>query len=332
GSKIQNPKSKIEGLVALAFNLGMAIFALVALFGYLAPAYGRPPSFAADAPIPHLTDAQFDFFATLRGHQVNTTSLRPGEPIDIDLYWEVTGQPPGDYLLFVHLVDEAGTLVAQRDTHPGLGNFPSSQWRPGDRFLDSIRLYVPETAYTPAVAALRMGLYAPGGYRVGITGADGQSLGDALTLAEIRLEPMPGPYPNTQRQNFSNEILLVGYEYSHRVARPGDALVVTLYWESLQRVAADYLVEVRLVDEAGRVWATADSRPQVGQSPTDSWLAGQLVTDRHTLTIGDETPAGSYQVEIALRDAASQTRQNIVGDDGHWIDDQLWLARVMVRR
>ena len=69
------------------------------------------------------------------------------------------GQPPGDYLLFVHLVDaETGALVAQRDTHPGLGNFPSSQWRPGDRFVERLSLYVPETAYVPADAELRVGL------------------------------------------------------------------------------------------------------------------------------------------------------------------------------
>lgn len=322
---------KMEQWVALAANVGLFSLASLALFGYLAPAYARPPSLPPDAPIPNPTDAQFDFFARLLGYQVSATAARPGEPLDIDLYWQVTGQPPGDYLLFVHLLDEAGALVAQRDTHPGLGNFPSSQWRPGDRFVDSIRLYVPETAYTPAVATLRVGLYAPGSYRLGITGPDGQSLGDALTLAQINLAPNPGSYPNTQQQNFNDEIRLVGYEYSQRAARPGDELVVTLHWEAIRSVTTDYVVEVRLLDEAGQIWAAADSRPQAGQSPTATWTAGQFVTDTHTLIIKEDTPAGSYLVEIALRDVVSQTRQNIVADDGHWLDDQLWLARMTVR-
>jgi hypothetical protein len=248
----------------------------------------------------------------------------------------VTGQPPGDYLLFVHLVDETGTLVAQRDTHPGLGNFPSRQWQPGDRFIESIRLYVPETAYTPATATLSVGLYAPGAYRLGITGPDGRGLGDALTLGTVAIEPWSGPYlaaadyPNPLDQNFNNEVRLVGYEYDQREVQAGEQFTVTLFWQAGRQVVTDYIVQVHLLDEMGSVRATADSRLQQEHSPTNIWQPGQVIPDRHVVPVDASLPSGSYRIHVALLDSVTKEPQNIVAEDGHWIDNHLLLARIRV--
>jgi len=321
------------GALAITVNGGMLLFSLIALFGYLAPAYARPPAYDAGAPIPNEVNARFDEMATLRGYRLSAETLRPGEPLDVDLYWEVHGRPPGNFLLFLHLIDEAGTMVAQRDTHPGTGNFPTSQWQPGERFVDSIRVYVPETAYTPVTATLSVGLYAST-YRLGITGPDGEGLGDSLPLATLQLRPRTdlypgaGRYPNPLDQNFNNEVRLIGYEYDRRILAPGDDVHVTLYWEALSAGLPDYLAQVRLLDEAGRIMATADARPQ---PPTTSWEVGNVVADTHLIPLGDDLPPASYIVYVALLDAAAQERQNIVADDGHWIGDHLHLARLQIR-
>jgi hypothetical protein len=310
------------------FSLGMVGLALVALFGYLAPAYARPPAIEAETVIANPLNVKFDGMATLLGYEVDRTAVQPGGYLDLDLYWQVDGRPPGDYYLFVHLVDEAGTIVAQRDTHPGLGRFPTSQWRPGDRFVDSIRLHLPETAYAPAAATLSMGLYAPGGFRLGLISPDGQELGDALTLTAIEIESRESPYPNPQEQNFNNEIRLIGYEYNARVVQTGDVLTLTLFWEAIQEAPADYIVQVRLLDDQGNILAAADNRPVPA---TAAWKAGQIVEDRHQLLIGEQISPGFYAIDIALLDAKTNQRQNIVGEDGHWIDNHLRLAKVQVR-
>jgi hypothetical protein len=324
-------------VLALVANVGMATLSLVALFGYLAPAYARPPAFDAETAVPNPVNVQFDALAKLRGYQLSTTAVRPGGFVDIDLYWEVTGRPPGDYLLFVHLIDdEAGTIVAQRDTHPGLGNFPSSQWRPGDRFVESIRLYLPQTAYAPAAATLSVGLYAPNAYRLGIIDAEGMELGDAFELGTLDIVPqvVDSPYPNPQGHNFEDEIRLVGYQYNRRVFHPGDRLVVTLYWEALRTIETDYIVEVHLRDQPGNAWntrATADSRPQDGQTPTTTWTPGQVIRDSHTLLLDSDLPPNSYVIHVALIDSMTKGPQNIVAEDGRRIDNHLLLARINVR-
>ena len=267
----------------------------------------------------------------LRGYEIKQEAVQPGQPLDIDLYWEVIGQPPGNYLLFVHLIDEAGTMVAQRDTHPGLGNFPSSQWRPGDRFVESFQLYLPETAYTNTTAELSIGLYAPEGYRLGITQTGGMFLGDALPLGTVAIEPASNDYPNPLNQNFNNEARLVGYEYSDRQLRPGDDLTVVLYWEALPQLETDYIIRVRLLGEDGEVWGTGNTSVANGLYNSIDWRPSYSIMDVHTLSLDPNLPPGFYKIYVALIDSVTKEPQNIVADDGHWINDHIHLASVDVR-
>ena len=328
--------------LAIAVNVGMAGLTAVALFGYLAAAYAHPDEFNVETAVPNPTNAQFDSFVVLRGYEVSSDSLQPGGVLTVDLYWEVLGQPPGNFLLFVHLIDEAtGTLIAQRDTHPGLGNFPSSQWQPGDRFIESIRLHASETMYTPSSASLQIGLYAPGegGYRLGIADANGNFVGDALILDEIAIAEVDNwredeaTFPNLLNQNFFNDVRLVGYEYSARMVQPGEPLEVTLYWEALRDAPPDYLVEVSLCELPCPEWKppleTAVSPPVA--APTSSWQDGQLVTDSHILDLDFDLPPGSYGIHVALIDAVTKEPQNIIAEDGHYIDDRLLLSDVRVQ-
>ncbi|MBK8905108.1 MAG: phospholipid carrier-dependent glycosyltransferase [Anaerolineaceae bacterium] len=329
-------------ILAFALNVGMAVLTIIAIFGYLAAAFARPEPFAADTAVPNPINAQFDSFVILRGYALDRTTLQPGGYITLDLYWEVINRPPGNYLLFVHLIDEAtGTLIAQRDTHPGLGNFPSSQWQPGDRFVESIRLHASETMVAPTTAELSIGLYAPGenGYRLGIADVDGSFLGDALPLGNIAITEVANwrddgqSFPNLLNQNFFNDVRLTGYEYNSRVLAPGDTLEITLYWEALRDAPPDYLVEVALCPLPCPDWqpslVTAVAPPAA--APTSSWQSGQLVVDTHSLPLDATLAPGSYGIHVALIDAVTKAPQNIVAEDGHYIDDRLLLSDIRVQ-
>jgi hypothetical protein len=333
GFQPQRLKSLLQ--TAVAVNVGMVALSLVALVGYLAPAYERPPAFDTSDPLPNATDIRFDTLVSLKGYWFAPETVPPGDPIHVELFWEVTGKPPGDYLLFVHLLDENGLMIAQRDTHPGLGNFPSSQWEPGDRFVESFDLYVPDTAYTPDQGQLMVGFYVPNAYRLGISdGRDGSGLGDAYTLGTVQLEQRDGTdkgIPNSLDQNFQNQIRLLGYEYSKRALAPGEPLTVTLYWEALQPISADYVVQLRLLDEAGNVAANLEERPLGGGRPTTSWQPGEHITDTHTLVLDPSLAGSNYIVQLALEEVETEQRLNLVGEDGRWLDNRLYLSRVMVQ-
>ncbi len=328
---VTNPERAPVGIFTLVMVFGMLALSLVAFFGYLSPAYSKPPSIEGNAVIPNNVNARFDTLVTLLGYELSTDMLRPGDPLDIDLYWEVNATPPGDYLLFVHLTNQEGSIIAQRDTHPGLGNFPSSQWEVGGRFVDTVRVFLPETTYAPATATLSIGLYDPLAYRLVVATEDGSPLGDSLSLGELRIVPRADTYPNPQSQNFNDEIRLIGYEYDQLQVSPGETIRVDLYWEALTDVESDYTVQMRLLDEAGQTWAEADDRPAHGSSHTNSWKTGQIISDTHQLTTAQDIPDGTYMIDIALLNAVTGQRQNIVANDGHWIDSHLALAPVKIR-
>jgi len=316
----------LEPVLAWAVNLALIALSLVALCGYLAPAYARPATWNEGDALPNPVDVRFDTLVALRGYAFNPAAVRPGEPVDIELYWEVAGQPPGDYLLFVHLVDaETGALVAQRDTHPGLGNFPSSQWRPGDRFVERLSLYVPETAYVPAAAELRVGLYAPGGFRLGLTDATtGAGLGDSFPLGRVALQPADpaAPLPNAGEYRFEDRFRLAGYSYDRRALPPGEPLTVTLYWKAGPAPAEGYEVQLRLLDEAGNV-VYALQEPLADMPPGG-------VAEEYTIPPDPNRPPGSYRVQVSLEERATERRLQLVAEDGRWLDDKLILSAVRV--
>ena len=87
--------------------------------------------------------------------------------------------------------------------------------------------------------------------------------GDSLKRFQIRIN-----------QNFGDDMLLFGYEFSDREINPGDVLTVSLFWQALQNNLPDYKIQLRLLDENGEVVSERESRPQDGQSDTSTWLRG----------------------------------------------------------
>lgn len=326
GSKASPRAARHDFWAAIAVNLSLIALTIVALVGYLMPAYAQPPGFE-DTAVSPTPIAQFDTFVTLRDYEVSRSNLAPGQPLDLTLYWEVDARPPGDYYFFVHLTDQYSNIIAQRDTHPGLGRFPSSQWQPGDRFIESIRFYLPETTYVPAEATLSIGFYAPGaGYRLAVTGPDSSGLGDSLILAQIGIEPrldLATDLPNPQMWRFENGADLVGYEYSQRRVRPQEVLAVTLHWQSVAPAVNEDRIWLRLIDGNGQQRASAEAT-------FAQWLASTAGVMTVLLEIPADLTPGSYQLELFVLDNMTNRPHSLVADDGRLINNYVGLAPVSV--
>ncbi len=80
-------------------------------------------------------------------------TLAPGTANQIDLTWRAQDVASADYVVFAHLVDAEGTIIAQADGPPINGRYPTSLWRTGEVVRDTRMLEVPAGA-------------APGQYRV----------------------------------------------------------------------------------------------------------------------------------------------------------------------
>jgi len=84
--------------------------------------------------------------------------LSPGAEFDATLYWEARRPPEDHYVVFVHLLDADGQLVASHDGPPLDGRYPTMAWLPGDVVPDVHRLVLDPG--TPAgTYDLRVGMY-----------------------------------------------------------------------------------------------------------------------------------------------------------------------------
>ncbi|MCL5075909.1 MAG: glycosyltransferase family 39 protein [Chloroflexi bacterium] len=149
------------GFLAGTANIGMATFALSALIFYLAPAYAKPqmlPSSALEA-IQRPVRVNFANKVQLLGSDISPDSVSPGDTVRVAIYWRGLAPMDKDYSVYIHLTTPEDRIIAQRDTFPGLGTYPTRLWRAGDTFRDTYRVPIPKNAPTPLLLHVRAGLY-----------------------------------------------------------------------------------------------------------------------------------------------------------------------------
>jgi hypothetical protein len=140
----------------------------------------------------HWLEASFGQVAQMTGYTLRgadpVSGLVSGQDLDITLYWQAANQQPldTDYKVFVHVLDEAGQVVAQHDGEPAEGRMPTRAWREGDRVVDTHRVVWLQPSYA-GKATIQVGLYDfETQERVPVFDAMGQRLPyERVTLGEI---------------------------------------------------------------------------------------------------------------------------------------------------
>ncbi len=146
-----------------------------------------PPITTVTAEPARMSGATFDSRFRLLGFNA-PESAAAGDAFPITLYWEAAAPDGRDYTVFIHLLNEAGELVAQSDGQPGAGTYPTSIWAGGERVVDEHVLTL-----SPDLAAgeytLLVGLYdRESGMRLPALGPDGSRYpNDAADLATVTI-------------------------------------------------------------------------------------------------------------------------------------------------
>ncbi|MGQ0600277.1 MAG: ArnT family glycosyltransferase [Anaerolineales bacterium] len=138
---------------------GMALFATLVLAAYLIPAYGPPPQLAAVPASAFPASANLGGVAEIKGYEVTPLSTTRDSQIYLIVYWQPLARTDRPYSVYVHLLDESGTLIAQRDTYPGLGRAPTTAWEIGKLFADRYQVIMPDTSRLPGTLNWKVGLW-----------------------------------------------------------------------------------------------------------------------------------------------------------------------------
>ncbi len=100
----------------------------------------------------------FDLTQESGGQSDDSLNL-PNSPNSLNLtfYWQALRQPDADYTAFVHVRDEAGEIVAQKDQPPLGGAYPTDLWDAGEIIKDELSVSL--AGIGPGRYELVVGLY-----------------------------------------------------------------------------------------------------------------------------------------------------------------------------
>jgi 4-amino-4-deoxy-L-arabinose transferase-like glycosyltransferase len=113
---------------------------------------------------------------------------------------------------------------------------------------------------------------------------------DGVPLLPVKIAPAAPPVSRPQVSAdvvFGSLIRLRGYD----LVRADGALRVTLHWEALGEISADYTRFLHALNAAGDILAQSDNQPEGGRYPTGIWETGEWFVE-----------------EIVLRDSADIVR------------------------
>ncbi len=115
---------------------------------------------AAPAAVPSVrSGARFGAHVSLLGYSLPSATLKPGDILQLTLFWQTDAALDTRYKVFVHLyADPDQPPVAQQDGEPGGGLAPSNTWATGATIADNHGVLVPGDL-PPGRYQLMIGLY-----------------------------------------------------------------------------------------------------------------------------------------------------------------------------
>lgn len=134
-------------------------------------------------PMRYPIDARLGDAITLLGYDLNVSQVRPGETVELSLFWECNAPVGRDLTVFTHVLDASGFVRAQQDNAPLAGTRPTGRWEVGEIVRDRYDLRIAEDA-PPGDYSIEVGMYdAKTGERLRMVDGQGREAPDRRALA-----------------------------------------------------------------------------------------------------------------------------------------------------
>jgi hypothetical protein len=286
-------------------------------------------------PVAHPAGVTVGPGVRLLGFDAPSLKGRPGEALDLDLFWQALQDGPEAGRIVLQLADDAGQVWTEGASAPATGRAPFGAWAAGQALRDPQALALPGDL-APGVYTLSVGRQRPDGTWLPVRRGP-FPLGSTYPLATVRVagRPLDLTPPSPQHPveaRFGRNIRFLGYELqpaSLASPIPGSRIEVVLYWQALEPTATPHRIFLHLVGDGdpSDIRAQADAYPHL---PTSGWLPGEYVSDRIALDLPAGLDPGEYRLLLGLYEEATGTRLPVLDAGGEAAGDSLVLARVPV--
>jgi uncharacterized membrane protein len=284
----------------------------------------------------------------LIGSTLAPQQLRPGERLNVILYWQARQSQLPDARFRLRLVDAAGDVRREASIRPVGDTYPTDRWLAGDRYKGQIWLSLPEDLpagrywvelmpepplqQTGAWAMLR-GLLGLGETGVRLGAVEVQSRSSAPPATQGAFVPLPTDVAPSHPMlaTLGDRVRFLGYDLDTDSVRAGEPLSFTLYWQALRQMGESYTVFTHLLEPSGEIVGQKDSIPRQGAYPTTLWQPGEVITDSYSFTVVPDAPPGNSLLEVGMYLLETDTRLPVTDEQGQPVsDDRIVLSDVTV--
>lgn len=286
-------------------------------------ATGAPVVAPPDAAIPLGREGEITL-----GEQLMIGMASPGERLPTTLHWYALDTPHQNYAVrFQWRAGDCAGPVMHTVHEPLLADtYPTSHWQAGE----SLR----STHAPPIPRELEAGTYyvtldlAPT-EQPESAAADGNGPCHPVVISGRTRQFTPPDIPHPHEQPLSDGVKLLGYDLTPAgPLHPRDTVEVTLYWQAAAAPDQGYTVFVHLYRSDGQLAGQHDGPPCGGECPTFSWMAGEVLVDKHMLTVDPAAEDGPYRLGVGMYDLLSLERLPVPQAE----DDVIFLTSITVQK
>jgi hypothetical protein len=288
----------------LWFGLAVLALGLLLFKNVLVDANKTPlrQSAGPDVGVPAELQAEQLQFA---GHTLRSDEVAAGETFEIDLAWRTTAPTSTPYQSNIWLAGADGLIWSEKETQrPRLFEDGPAAWERGvgQWSLDSREVQVlpgtPPGTYDVIMTLFDRDTLQP----VTLISESGEIVGPTAVIDQIEVT-MPGR-PAQFRPQYPLELpmdgaglTLLGYNQDRTSAAPGEAVLLTLFWE---RTAGPLpsTTTVQLLDGRGQLIHSWEVPLIADGFDDNAWSTGQRLRAQHLLRLPSDLEGGAYQFSI----------------------------------
>jgi len=130
---------------------------------------------------------------------------------------------------------------------------------------------------------------------------DRPTAADWKTIKQNILKKAPAKLTHKVDADFEGKVVYLGMDVDKNPVRPGQQFTITHYWQVKQAVPG-WKVFVHLHDpkHQGKYFINADHKPVQGRYPAAMWKVGEIIRDRHQVTLRRNWDAPEVNVYVGL--------------------------------
>jgi len=148
----------------------------------------REPPTVSTLDIVHPLEVNLGGKVRLLGYNIQS-GFRPGDNINLTLFWQCLEKMDKDYTVFTHLTDAQGRLWGQKDNPPVDGFYPTTGWETGEIVRDQYDIPISPDAPTGEYQ-IEVGMYlAETGERLPVVDPQSEQVTDRVLIGAVKIKP-----------------------------------------------------------------------------------------------------------------------------------------------